>query len=81
VGTQRYQPCQLPAASRPAVGHFLSLDPLGVQLDRGRNPSTVGGAGIGSPPTCCAPGWPSATSKDALVWIGAPRRLTNGKTR
>src|SRR5215218_2195021 len=44
-------------------------------------PSAVGGAGIGSPPTCCAPGWPSATSKDALVWIGAPRRLTNGKTR
>jgi hypothetical protein len=29
--------------------------------------ATPGIAGIGSPPTCCAPGWPSATSKDALV--------------
>src|ERR687897_1371757 len=35
---RRYQPCQLPAAARLAVGPFLSLDPLGVQLDRGRNP-------------------------------------------
>src|SRR5215207_8281648 len=43
--------------------------------------ATLEGAGIGSPPTCCAPGWPSATSKDALVWIGAPRWLTLGTTR
>src|SRR5215217_9215413 len=42
---RRYQPCQLPAAARLPVGPFLSLDPLRVQLDRGRNPLRSGRRG------------------------------------
>src|SRR5215207_618538 len=42
---RRYQPCQLPAAARLAVGPFLSLDPLRVQLDRGRKPVRSGRRG------------------------------------
>jgi hypothetical protein len=43
--------------------------------------ASVGAAANPSPTTCCAPGRPFSTTKDALVWIGAARRLTKGKTR
>ena len=39
-------------------------------------PASAEAAATGSPPTCWAPGRPFSTTKDALVWIGAARRLT-----
>ena len=47
----------------------------------GETRAVLGGAGGRSAPACWAPGCPFSTTKDALVWIGAARRLTYGKTR